>query len=520
MLTIVCVLAAGGVILASARASLSAVPSALAKIGMPLGGGSVRSVSVVGGRNDSLVAVKLAGGEEIVPVHTVAAGATYTVRVVVSRPGWISWLAGRTQTLTKTVRTPVSSLRSRYVTLTRGGALHLRFTQPIRVLAYGPPGRLARHVFASPRSVVTLPHATDAGTTDVAAQVQPWETSKSTAISWFPAGTKATAVASPAPGTQIKPGTPITLTFSKPIAQALGSHLPPVSPTTQGSWHQTSSHALVFRPEGYGYGLAAKVSIALPAGVRLSGGTESGSSSTGTWTVPGGSTTRAQQLLANLGYLPVVFKPAGARVGLTVADQENAAVHAPAGRFVWRYHNTPGQLMSQWQPGDDGVITRGAIMMFETDHDLTADGVLGPVVWKALINAALHDQKSSFGYSFVMVHEADADETSTLWHNGHTIITTPANTGTSAAGGTALGTYPVFEHLVTTTMSGTNPDGSKYSDPGIKWVSYFNGGDALHEYPRGSYGFPQSDGCVEMPMAAAAKIWPYTPVGALVDVSD
>jgi hypothetical protein len=158
-------------------------------------------------------------------------------------------------------------------------------------------------------------------------------------------------------------------------------------------------------------------------------------------------------------------------------------------------------------------------MMFESDHDMTADGELGPATWKALINANVHGQKSNFGYTFVMVHEADSGEYTTLWHSGKTIITTPANTGSAAAGGTTLGTYPVFEHLASTTMSGTNPDGSTYSDPGILWVSYFNGGDALHYYDRGSYGFPQSDGCVEMPEAAAATIWPYTPIGALVDVS-
>jgi lipoprotein-anchoring transpeptidase ErfK/SrfK len=67
-------------------------------------------------------------------------------------------------------------------------------------------------------------------------------------------------------------------------------------------------------------------------------------------------------------------------------------------------------------------------------------------------------------------------------------------------------------------MSGTNPDGSHYVDPGIKWVSYFNGGDALHGYVRASYGFPQSDGCVEMPIANAAQVFPLTPLGTLVTV--
>jgi len=118
-----------------------------------------------------------------------------------------------------------------------------------------------------------------------------------------------------------------------------------------------------------------------------------------------------------------------------------------------------------------------------------------------------------------MVHEADVDESVTVWHSGHDVVETPANTGTAAAGGTATGTYPVFEHAPSVTMSGTNPDGSTYVDPGILWVSYFNGGDALHYYDRGSYGFPQSDGCVEMPLSAAAAVYPYTPIGALVDVS-
>ena len=38
-------------------------------------------------------------------------------------------------------------------------------------------------------------------------------------------------------------------------------------------------------------------------------------------------------------------------------------------------------------------------------------------------------------------------------------------------------------------MKGTNPDGSKYADP-VAWVAYFNGGDAVHYFPRGFYGVP------------------------------
>ena len=67
-------------------------------------------------------------------------------------------------------------------------------------------------------------------------------------------------------------------------------------------------------------------------------------------------------------------------------------------------------------------------------------------------------------------------------------------------------------------MRGRNPDGSRYVDPGIKWISYFYGGEAIHGFDRGSYGFPQSVGCVETPISTAGKIWPYTPIGTLVSI--
>ena len=145
----------------------------------------------------------------------------------------------------------------------------------------------------------------------VAGLPRTWERSTPTLISWFPAGATVAAVADPSPGTAIKPNTPITLTFSKPVDQALGSARPPVLPITPGTWHTVNSHTISFQPEGYGYGLGAKVTIGLPNGVRLVGAP----SSSGTWTVPPGSTLRLQQLLAKLGYLPLRYE--GPRVAPT-----------------------------------------------------------------------------------------------------------------------------------------------------------------------------------------------------------
>jgi len=161
-------------------------------------------------------------------------------------------------------------------------------------------------------------------------------------------------------------------------------------------------------------------------------------------------------------------------------------------------------------------MTRGAIMAFENDHGLTADGVPGPQLWKSLIQAAVTGHSSSAGYTFVTVNESS--QSLNLWHSGHTVLTTPVNTGIASAP-TATGTYPVYEHISSGTMSGTNPDGSHYNDAGIPWISYFNGGDALHGFTRAQYGSPQSLGCVEMPFDTAGKVWPYTPIGTLVHVA-
>jgi len=235
------------------------------------------------------------------------------------------------------------------------------------------------------------------------------------------------------------------------------------------------------------------------------------------WNIPPGSTLRLQQLLADAGYLPVVWNPAGPAVRRTPSGELRAAVEPPKGKFEWRYHHTPQSLRELWTPGDESVITEGALMAFETQHEMEPDGEPGAEVWDALLKDAIAGRRSDeSGYSYVYVSETLPEKT-TLWHNGKIVITAPANTGIPGAE-TELGTFPVFEHLEETTMSGENPDGSHYEDPGIMWVSYFNGGDALHTFDRASYGSPQSLGCVEMRLEDAATIWPYTPVGTLVHV--
>ena len=506
-------LAVVAVIFASARASLSSDPQALARIGMPLGGGTTEQVSLVTGPHSTPIAV-VVRHDRVYPQGTILAGERVSLQVVVKRPGWIAWLGGGRRRLSLDLTTPTASLRSHYITLPRHDPLRLHFKAPIEVYASGAHANgLTRHVLARPTDVITLPRGSEAGSVFLAAAPRRWESAAPRMVSWFPAGGSASAVTSPAPGAHIKPTTKITVSFSKPVGTVLGSHRPVLTPATPGHWRTLTGHAIQFVPTGYGYGLGAKVSIGVPAGVRLVGAPPGPGPE---WTVPDGSIVRLQQILAIMGYLPLKFHYARHAPGRSAAAQEDAAVKAPAGRFTWRYPNTPAWLKGMWRVGASGVMMQGALMAFERDHGLTTDGVTSPVVWNALIAALVAGKHSTSGYTL-----ADVDENSqtlNLWHDGKVVITTPVNTG-AAGTPTSQGIFTVKEHLVTTTMSGTNPDGSHYSDPDIPYVSYFNGGDALHGFTRAEYGSPQSLGCVEMPIATAGRVFPYTPVGTLVHVA-
>ncbi len=510
MLVIVAI-AAGAIALATSRASLSSDPTALARVDLPLGGGRIENLSATGGRDNHSIGVTLRG-HEIWPTRLVHAGEQITIYATVKRPGSVGWLGGKTERLFVTLTTPSAQPTQQYVTLAGSAPLKVHFSAPVSSVASGPQGHLHRQALPAPQTDITLDRTASAGSVWVAGAPRSWEIASPSLVSWFPAGAKASAVAYPPPGSTIGPATPITLTFSKPVDEALGKSLPPVNPITPGTWHKLDSHAIVFRPEGFGYGLGAKVNVPLPGGVQLAG---AANPSTGTWSVPVGTTVRLQQLLANLGYLPLKFT--GQPVAGTPAAQEAAAIHPPAGSFDWAYPNTPSTLRSMWAPGTAGEMTRGAVMAFENDHGITADGVAGAGVWKALIGAAVSGHGSSFGYTFVQVSEA-TPESINVWHSGKTVVTGPANTGIPAAP-TAKGTFAVFEHAPSVTMSGTNPDGSHYNDAGVPWVSYFNGGDALHGFQRASYGSAQSLGCVEMPYSEAHDVYQYTPIGTLVNVS-
>jgi hypothetical protein len=494
---------------------LGADQAALAHVDLPPGSTvvGVRAVDPSGHR----IPLNLRNGA-LWPRRRLPTNERVSVNVIVRRPSAVGWLLGSEAHLHLTMRTPGTRVTRRWLTLATGQPVRVRFAAPVRVVAVGAGAHRRARALPRPAQVVTFPRATAAGLLEVAGAPRTWERlPAAAAVSWFPAGRSPAAVVSPAPGGHLLPTSTIRIAFSRPVADLLGSRRPTVEPSTSGVWRQVDAHTLTFRPNGYGFPLGGVLRVRLPRYVTVvrSDSTRREVRSLG-WSVAPGSTLRAEQILAQLGYLPVAWSAARHGVLRTPGAQAAAAVAPPAGRFTWRFPNTPASLRQMWSPGQSGTVLQGALMAFQYDRGLTTDGLLGPDVWRSLMGAAVARKRSSFGYSYVLVRRA-LPQSLTVWHDGKILITAPANTGIASAP-TDPGTYPVYERMAVGTMSGTNPDGSHYSDPGIPWISYFHGGDAIHGFNRGSYGVPQSLGCVELQPGAAGQVWPETPIGTLVNV--
>ncbi len=303
----------------------------------------------------------------------------------------------------------------------------------------------------------------------------------------------------------------ISITFSSPVA--LGSATPTLTPSVPGAWVQASPTTIRYDLSGPLIPAATEV-VNIPGGrggIRATDGGRLPAGSSFSFTVADGSVMRLQELLAQLNFLPLSFTPSS-----TVPRPLQDAATPEPGTFAWRWP-MPDELTSLWTQGVESVITKGAVEMFENQNGLSVDGLAGPQVWTTLLSDVATNKVDSAPYTYVLVSKV-LPETLTLYNNGVAQYTNiPVNTGAPGAD-TTDGTYPVFEHVTSSEMKGTNPDGTTYDDPDVPWASFFNGGDALHGFVRAKYGFPQSNGCVEMTVADAGMLWPLTPIGTLVTV--
>jgi peptidoglycan hydrolase-like protein with peptidoglycan-binding domain len=301
--------------------------------------------------------------------------------------------------------------------------------------------------------------------------------------------------------------TPLRVRFSG--VPATFSPTPELSPAISGTWTRRGDSEY-FTPT-VGLEPCSTYTLTIWASSTTTGHSPLGKRRTVPLRVACPSVASLQQILARLGYLPyhpAPDAPTSSRARLALED----AFDPPRGALRPRFADVPALV-----PGEIDETTKGALMVFQSEHGIESTGEPESATWKALFGADMHDQRNPTPYTWVTVTES-LPETLEVHRDGHVVFSTPANTGVPGAE-TAQGIFPIFSRFESTTMTGTDVDGTKYTVPDVPWVNYFNGGDAVHGYPRASYGFPQSNGCVELPIEAAAQVYPMLKIGDIVEVS-
>jgi peptidoglycan hydrolase-like protein with peptidoglycan-binding domain len=314
------------------------------------------------------------------------------------------------------------------------------------------------------------------------------------------------------PHETISDGTaPLRIRLSDPPAP--DSPLPALRPAVSGKW-STVEDSEIFTPTST-LEPCSTYELTVWAATTANGHSRLGKRRTITLHVPCPTTTALQQALARLGYIGARFR---SRFGAHISSgPESRAVAARRA-----YHPPHGKLNpdpSDAPPVENGemdAVTRGALTIFQQDHDITPSEAPESKTWASLLAALTLGHRNPDPYTWVSVSES-IPETLEVHRGNHVALTTPANTGVAGAE-TQTGIFAIYSRFTSTTMTGTNPDGSKYKDPGVPWVNYFNGGDAVHGFPRGSYGTPQSNGCVELPISTAENVYRMLAIGDIVDV--
>lgn len=474
-------------------------------------------------------------GDVLYPSRPLRPGETDQLRVSESVPGWIGWLAGSEVQANLDFTAPEARLVDAVSVLTSGSKPVARFSSPVSVVEWKEGARSAQLRLTT--ASVSVPVGAVAGGSqigrlEVRAAPRPWEALSAPAeLTWFSTakpGQAAVAV-TPAPGSELTHfDQPISFAFSEPVEQVFGSRLPTLSvrltgAKVEGTWKRDGSTELVFQPNASALWPGETIDVTLPDPILVgSVGQRLTETSSFDFTTPAPTTLSLQEGLAELGYLPVRFDPADGSGAFpsTLSALRHFASSPIRGSFTWRW-SMPARLEDLWSAGHYTVVTKGALMAFERVEGLNfSQPRSNPLLWPTLVSALEHHKVDPRPYVWIDVSKT-LPEHIDLWSNGKVVISSLANTGIPQAP-TQDGTFPVYLRYQFQYMSGFNPNGTYYHDP-VHWIAYFNGGDAVHGFYRPlGYGFPQSLGCVELPVMGkdpvAEQVWGYDHIGTLVTV--
>lgn len=117
-----------------------------------------------------------------------------------------------------------------------------------------------------------------------------------------------------------------------------------------------------------------------------------------------------------------------------------------------------------------------------------------------------------------MITVDTASQMLTAWEGGRIVYQTSASTGLPLSP-TVKGSFRVYKKVALGNMRGTSPYIGKYNLKNVPNSLYFYQGYAVHgAYWHNSFGTRRSNGCVNLPLAMAQKVFDWAEVGTRVEV--
>ena len=245
--------------------------------------------------------------------------------------------------------------------------------------------------------------------------------------------------------------------------------MPPVSPATAG--RLAPAQQPHDRVPARGLRLRARRprhASRCPHGVRLVGGQRPAASDVGTLDGPG-RLDAAPAAAARDARLPAAARStAKASVGADAQAQEDGrGQSARRATSAGATATSRQRCVALWAPGARGGDDQGrADGVRERPRPDAPTAVAGPAGLEGADRRRdRRAQRSTFGYTFVSVSEGSPETLDALAQRQARCVTGPVNTGIPRRR-PRTGTFPSSSTSPSVTMSGTNPDGSHYIDPG------------------------------------------------------
>lgn len=183
--------------------------------------------------------------------------------------------------------------------------------------------------------------------------------------------------------------------------------------------------------------------------------------------------------------------------------------------------DSTGKVLMTQVHGVDGVTLKNVSALATQVAQALSNGQSATI--KADADVTAHDVKQTVTKYRIVV---DRSKQVAIVYQGDTVVKTfLICTGKSGHNETDLGTYSIYLRYSTQDMTGKNDDGSTYLSKGVRWVSYFDGGEGFHTASWNYSGIAKGDpsangshGCVNMYEQDAQWIYDNCPEGTVVTV--